>query len=512
MPGKREHGDPCTLVLFGATGDLAKRKLIAALFDLYRNRLLADRFRLLGVDRAPMALADFRALMRQATEQSEEIHGFDPATWAKFEERIHYASGDLTQESAYADLKAKVAELEEGTPEEERNRLFYLSVPPFVFSAIVHHLSSSGLAPRRDHPDVRPWARVVVEKPFGESLATARELSALVLASFAETQVYRIDHYLGKETVQNILVFRAANAIFEPLWNKEHIASVQITAAETVGVEQRAKYYDRAGVVRDMVQNHLLQLLALTAMDLPVEMEANQVRDEKVKALRAIKPVDPVRDIVRAQYAAGAIKGDAVPAYTAEPGVEPTSVTPTYAALRVELDCDRWRGVPFFIRSGKRMAKRVSEIAIQFKRPPYLMKGLTGPTTDLPVEPNQLVMRVQPNDGITLRFEAKIPGAAVALTPEIEVTSVDMDFTYNEAFNIALSPAYETLLLDAMIGDATLFTRTDEVEAGWHLTDPVLDYWAKNPPEKLPTYEAGSWGPKEADALLGRDGCAWRKP
>ena len=508
-----EHGDPCTMVLFGATGDLARRKLIAVVYDLFRSNLLAQRFNLLGVDRDPIGLEAFRAKMREAVMESEEVPGFDEEVWSRFSERLSFVSGDLTTEDAYRDIAAAIGVIEGDSPVYENNRLFYLSVPPFVFEPVLTHLATSGLARRTSDSKERPWARIIVEKPFGDSLRTAQALSLLLLAKFAEHQIFRIDHYLGKETVQNILVFRAANAIFEPIWNRDHIASVQITAAESVGVEARAGYYDRAGVVRDMFQNHLLQLVALTAMELPVTMGANAVRDEKVKVLRAVRPLGPdAGSAVRAQYAEGAMKGKVVPAYRDEANVAPTSITPTYAAIRMMIDNGRWRGVPFFLRSGKRMAKRVTEISVEFKVPPYLIKGLVGPSPELPVEPNVLTLRVQPNDGITLRFSAKIPGAAVALTPEIEVTSVDMDFSYAAAFGAHTFPAYETLLLDCMLGDATLFTRSDEVETGWRITDPLLDYWEANPPKGMPTYSSGTWGPHLADVLLAKDGFRWRTP
>jgi glucose-6-phosphate 1-dehydrogenase len=511
----REHGDPCSLVIFGATGDLAKRKLFAAVYHLAKGRLLAHDFRLIGVDRVAMTDDEFRALVKKCVEASEEISGFDQATWEDFEHRLYYLQGDLTQTSAYTTLRERLHALESKLEARSANRLFYLSVPPFIFREIIDHLSSSGLAPRTESPKGKPWARIIIEKPFGHNLASALSLNQLVLSHFNEHQIYRIDHYLGKETVQNILVFRAANAIFEPIWNRNHISHVQITAAETVGVEARGNYYEHAGVVRDMFQNHLMQLLALTAMELPHQMKANLVRDEKVKAMRSIRPftLGAFQETVRAQYAPGEIKGKPVPGYREEPGVAADSVTPTYAAIKLMIDNGRWRGVPFYLRSGKRMAKRVTEIAIQFHKPAYLIDGLTGLEPGTEVEPNVLVLRVQPDDGVTLRFSAKAPGAALALTPEIEVASVDMDFTYTEAFEQTLSPAYETLILDCMIGDATLFTRSDEVEAGWHITDPLLEYWAANPPAAgLPTYASGSWGPEEADILLERDGFAWRKP
>jgi glucose-6-phosphate 1-dehydrogenase len=350
-----------------------------------------------------------------------------------------------------------------------------------------------------------------VEKPFGHSLETARHLNALVLSLFEEHQVYRIDHYLGKETVQNVLVLRFANSIFEPLWNRSHVSHVQITAAETVGVEARGKYYEEAGVVRDMFQNHLLQLLALTAMEPPARMRADEVRDEKVKVLQSIRPLTPdavEQNVVLAQYGAGSSKGQPAPGYRTEPDVAVGSLTPTYGAMRLYVDNWRWKGVPFFLRSGKRLGKRVSEIAVQFRSPPHLM---FGDDASAAIKANVLVMRVQPNEGVSLNFAVKVPGAAVALTSDIELAPVDMDFASARAFGEAAAPAYETLLLDAMIGEATLFTRSDEVEAAWKLIDPLLQQLEQRPPARLAEYPAGSMGPAEADALIAENGYRWRE-
>jgi glucose-6-phosphate 1-dehydrogenase len=354
---------------------------------------------------------------------------------------------------------------------------------------------------------------VVVEKPFGHSLETAQALNALVLSLFAEHQLYRIDHYLGKETVQNVLVFRFANSIFEPLWNRAHISHVQITAAEEVGVELRGKYYEEAGVVRDMFQNHLLQLLALTAMEPPPSMTANAVRNEKVKVLKSIRWLTPETipsSAVRAQYAPGVIKSKQVIGYRSEPDVAKDSLTPTFAAARFYVDNWRWQGVPFYLRSGKRLGKRVSEIAVQFHEPPHLMFGRAD--GQAPLQPNTLVMRVQPNEGISLSFEVKVPGAAVAMTQHVEVAPVEMDFTYAEAFGETAAPAYETLLLDVMIGEMTLFLRSDEVEAAWKIIDPLVCYWEEHPSAPMASYPAGSWGPAEADELIKADGATWREP
>jgi len=508
------QAEPCTMVIFGATGDLTKRKLFPALYQLAAEHLLAPRFAVLAVGReASITDEEFRTRMREALRESDEVKRVDEDVWKEFEKHIFFVGGDATDAAAYEGIKKKLDEIESECEPMTRNRFFYLAVPPSVFKPIVQLLSSSGLVPRIDDPNQRPWARVVVEKPFGRNLATAHELNQLVLSLFAEHQVYRIDHYLGKETVQNVLVLRFANSIFEPLWNRRWVSHVEITAAETVGVEARGKYYEEAGVVRDIIQNHLLQLLALTAMEPPASMTADAVRDEKVKVLRSIRWFSPEtipENAVRAQYTAGTMKGEAVPGYRDEPDVAKDSQTPTYAAIRFYVDNWRWKGVPFFVRSGKRMPKRVSEIVVHFQAPPHLMFGGNGAGRDL--EPNVLVMRVQPNEGVSLNFAVKVPGAAVALTAAIEVTSVDLDFTYAEAFGEIVAPAYETLLLDVMIGEQTLFTRSDEVEAAWRLIDPLLDYWASHPANPMPTYPAGSWGPKEADALIEQMNGGWRKP
>jgi glucose-6-phosphate 1-dehydrogenase len=506
----RASGDPCTVILLGATGDLARKKLVGAIFDLKRKGLLDEQFHIVAVDREPMGDDAYREIMRAAIQNSDEVQGYTEPLFNQLAARTSYVSGDLTAPDVYAEIGRRLAAIEGPSP---GNRLVYLSVPPVVFTPIVTQLSDSGLVTKTADAGVRPWSRVIIEKPFGHSLETAVELNALVLARFREHQVYRIDHYLGKETVQNLLVFRSANAIFEPVWNRTHVAHVQITAAETVGIEARGRYYESAGIVRDMFQNHLLQLLALTAMELPNTFAANDVRDEKVKVLRAIRPIqqDGAPAAVRAQYTAGTIGGKPVPGYRDEAYVAKDSIMPSYAALRLSIDNGRWRGVPFFLRSGKRMAKRVTEIVVQFKVPAYLMRGITGPTPKFPVEPNRLVLRVQPNDGVTLRFEAKIPGAVMALTPEIEASSVDMNFDYADAFGAETHPAYETLLLDCMLGDATLFTRSDEVEAGWRLTDPLLETWEqRDRPAAIPTYAAGEWGPKEADQLIHYYGFGWQ--
>jgi len=512
-PAAHERADPCTMVIFGALGDLSRRKLLPAIYQLMKEHLVDEHFNVLGVSRDEgLGDDDFRSHMLKALKESDEVSGVDPELWQDLCQRLYFVSADLTKPDGYAAVGKRLEQIEAGRKREACNRLFYLAVPPSVFEPIVRNLAKSGLAPRTRTPEERPWARVVIEKPFGRSLESAQQLNDLVLGLFAEHQTYRIDHYLGKETVQNVLVLRFANSIFEPLWNRQSIQHVQITAAETVGVEERGKYYEEAGVVRDMFQNHLLQLLSLTAMEPPAQMSANAVRDEKVKVLKSIRWLSPetIADhTVRAQYTAGKSAGKAVRGYVEEPNVSPESMVPTFAAVRLFIDNWRWNGVPFYLRSGKRLKNRVSEIAVQFRSPPHLM---FGHLTREAMRPNTLVMRVQPNEGVSLNFEVKVPGAAVALTSNIEIAPVDMEFNYAEAFGEVTAPAYETLLLDVMIGEATLFTRSDEVEAAWRVVDPLIKYWESHKPKRMPTYAAGSWGPREADELIEEDGVEWREP
>jgi glucose-6-phosphate 1-dehydrogenase len=493
------------MIIFGA-GDLLHRKLMPSLFHLMEDGLMPDEFAVITVAREPMDDGTFRARVRDALKTFRPDGApFDASAYERFASHLHYVSGELGDMATFDHLRERLTQTDAALPG-GRGRLFYLALPPSLYEETINRLAESGIAPRVMDPKQRPWVRVVIEKPFGHSLTSAVALNACVRRAFSEHQVYRIDHYLGKETVQNLLVFRFANSIFEPICNRQNVHHVQITAAESVGVEHRGKYYEEAGVVRDMFQNHLLQLLSLVAMEPPVTFSADAVRDEKVKVLRAIRPVTPsvMHDYaVRGQYGPGMIDGKPVPGYREEPNVARDSATPTYCAIRFMIDNWRWHDVPFYLRSGKRMARRVSEIAIQFRKPPHLMFPMPE---DSIIESNTLAIRVQPKEGISLRFEVKVPGV------EVKMASVDMDFSYAEAFGELDHEAYETLLLDCMLGEATLFTRSDEVEAAWSVVDPIIDFWAGKRPDHFPNYPAGSWGPTVADEFIAREGAKWREP
>ncbi len=493
-----QPGDPCVAVIFGAAGDLTKRKLIPALYNLKRGDLLPDRFAVIGISRKDLGTDQFRDLMMK--DLKEFVGGdVDPRLCEDLVKRIHYMRGNFGDPGSYKELKSlteKVA-AEHGVG---GNILHYLATPPEAFRPIIDNLGAAGLTAEKDGS----WRRVIIEKPFGNDLESSRALNRDIRKVLDEQQIYRIDHYLGKETVQNLMVFRFANGIFEPVWNRRYIDHVQISVSETVGVELRGNYYDKAGALRDMVPNHILQLLAFTAMEPPISFDARAVRDEKAKVLRAIQPMTPEEVIsrsVRGQYGPGNSKGKKAVAYREEVKVSPSSATETYVALELFIDNWRWAEVPFYLRTGKSMGARRTEIVIQFKRPPFLLFRDT-PVDQLPA--NLLVINIQPDEGITLRFQAKVPG------PILKMGEVDMEFQYARHFGSNPSTGYETLLHDCMTADATLFQRDDMVDTGWAIVQPLLDVWKAVPPRSFPNYAAGSWGPKEADELLARDGRVWR--
>jgi glucose-6-phosphate 1-dehydrogenase len=491
--------DPCVMVIFGGTGDLTKRKLIPALYNLAHGGLLSPNFAVVGIGRTQLSTEDFR--QRINGEMKEFATGdIEPQMWQRLIAQLYYLQGDLQDSNLYSRLGELLAQIdkEQGT---SGNYFYYLATAPDYFSIVVKQLGAAGLV----NQDGEHWRRVIFEKPFGHDLESAKQLNREITEFLQENQIYRIDHYLGKETVQNILVFRFSNGIFEPIWSRRYIDSVQITVSETVGVEARGDYYEHSGALRDMVPNHMFQLIMLTAMEPPVSFDADAVRDEQAKVLRAIQlltPEDVLQRTVRGQYGEGQVDGERAPAYRSEPKVSPTSATETFVAMKLAIDNWRWADVPFYLRTGKRFPLRVSEVAIRFKRAPFVLFRNT------PVErltTNELVIRIQPDEGISLRFGAKVPG------PVVRLGAVKMNFDYTDYFGTEAATGYERLLYDCMIGDQTLFQRADMVEMGWSVVAPILDVWKALPPRNFPNYGAGTWGPKEADDLLARDGRYWRR-
>jgi glucose-6-phosphate 1-dehydrogenase len=489
------HAPPCVVVIFGASGDLTRRKLLPALYRLYLDRRIPPNTSILGISRTPMSDEQFRERMRASVAEFLEGGSLDEASWREFASGIFYLAGDLNAPQIFETLTTRLGEMEESRAT-AGNVLFYLSTPPSHYDPAVQGLGRAGLARGNG------WRRLIVEKPFGRDLATAQDLNRRLHRVFPESEIYRIDHYLGKETVQNILAFRFGNGIFEPLWNRRYVDHVQITGAESIGVEGRGAYYQEAGALRDMIQNHLLQVMATVAMEPPAAFEPNAVRDERAKLLRSIrilKPEEVALDAVAGQYGPARVGGEELPGFRQEPGVDAGSRTDTYAAATFFVDNWRWAGVPFYLRTGKRLPKRVTDIVIQFHSAPHLL----FPGNQL--MPTLLILRIQPEEGISLRFLSKVPGERMTLRP------VSMDFNYGASFGEHSPSAYETLLVDAMAGDATLYTRQDMVEASWTAVQPILDAWAARQFE-FPNYDAGSWGPAAADEMLARRGHAWRVP
>jgi len=494
--------EPCTIVIFGASGDLTSRKLIPALYHLYREKQLPDPFQIVGFARREKTDEAWREELLEALQHFSRIQPVDPELWTSFADRISYCRGDITEPDAYRRLKKHIES--RGSEEVTKRMLFYLATTPSQFAPAAEYLRQSGLLPSENPTGA--WQRLVVEKPFGYDLAGAQRLNETLTRYAHERQIFRIDHYLGKETVQNILMFRFSNAIFEQLWSRQSIDHVQITVSEKLGVGGRAGYYEESGALRDMVQNHLLQVMALIAMEPPVNLEPEAIRDEKVKLLRSIRIPSPAQVphwVVRGQYSAGEIDGKPRPAYREEERVAPDSNVETYVALRLSIDNWRWSGVPFYLRTGKNLALSASEVRVQFRPTPHvLFAAQCGPRLDA----NSLTLRLQPDEGIALRFNGKIPGNSMEIRP------VRMQFAYNAEFGAYTPEAYERLLLEAISGDATLFIRRDEVETAWKVVDPLRQAFAEQPLTEEAFYPAGSWGPLAAEALLAKEGRAWRNP
>lgn len=489
--------EPCVVVIFGASGDLTKRKLLPALYHLDQSGLLPEDFAVVGVARRDLS-ATFAADMQDGILKGGGVEAGDPKL-KPFMDRVQYFATNFDDDEGFEKLKAYLAELDTKF-KTKGNRLFYLAVAPEFFADIIARLGKHGMA--TPAAGESHWVRVIIEKPFGTDLESARQLNDSVNAVLSEDQIFRIDHYLGKETVQNILVFRFANGIFEPVWNRNYIDHVEITAAESIGIEGRGPFYEKAGAVRDVLQNHVMEVLSFVAMEPPDSFQAAAVRTEKLKVWRSIEGI-PVENTVRGQYGPGKVDGAEVIGYRSEDRVNPESQTETFAAIRLEIENWRWAGVPFYLRAGKRLAKRVTEVSIVFKQPPtHLFKN--NASNEM-IEPNVITMRIQPDEGISLRFGAKLPG------PTTNVSQVDMHFSYAEAFGKSSANGYERLLLDAMLGDATLFAHRDGVEATWALFTPVLEAWAKDKSIQFPNYAAGTWGPEAADKLIEKDGRSWRK-
>jgi len=497
---ERKPGDPafpCVMVIFGAAGDLTKRKLIPALYNLAKEKLLPSEFAIVGFARREMNDEQFREKISAEIRQYL-TNSFDPQLWAQIVDRLYYVFGHFEDDQAYQRLQQRLVQIDQ-EHKTQGNYVHYLATAPEYFSPVVQSLYRAGLTREQNGQ----WRRVVIEKPFGSDLDSARALNRELAQFLEERQIYRIDHYLGKETVQNILVFRFSNGIFEPIWNRRYIDHVQITVSEDIGVEQRGGYYEGAGALRDMVPNHIFQLITLTAMEPPISFEADAVRDEQAKILRAIQPLtaeEVLKRTVRGQYGEGNVKGQRVPGYRSEQRVAPDSRTETFVALKILIDNWRWSDVPFYLRTGKYLPRRLTEISIQFKKAPLILFRKT-PVSQLTT--NRLVLHLHPDEGISLRFGAKVPGPLMNLGP------VDMSFNYADTFGSTPSTGYERLLYDCMTGDATLFQRADMVEAGWAVVAPILDVWKALPPRSFPNYAAGTWGPKEADDLMTQDGRRW---